>query len=114
MSSQIGPVKERRREGEGEGKRNGQIGRHGGLPGEDFKNLNGRCTFITAWSVNSSSSVHCISLTAISLCSFVIANASLAWGATDSLAAGTTGGGGGGGGDEYDHSHSVPYCITQF
>ena len=44
---------------------------------------------MVAWSVNSSSSVHCISLTATSLCSFVIANASLAWGATDSLAAGT-------------------------
>ena len=44
---------------------------------------------MVAWSVNSSSSVHCISLTAMSLCSFVIANASLAWGATDSLAAGT-------------------------
>ena len=61
--------------------------RGGGGGGRD----NGIGTFIVAWSVNSSSSEHCISLTAISLCSFVIANASLAWGDTDSLAAGTGG-----------------------
>ena len=46
-------------------------------------------TLMVAWSVNSSSSEHWMSLIAMSLCSFVMAKASFAGGDTDILAAGT-------------------------